>query len=142
MSYQQVDSAADAGKPADGDAVVGESGDKKDGPTLLRELNAFDLTVLGVGGIVGAGIFVVSGTWACSRAHALAMRASRTTRTHTGVRASLARTGSPASELILGPLLQARPRTSMRVRRSSCRLRLPACARSYMPYPLRSSRPW
>ena len=62
MSYQQQ-SAADAGKAASGGGAAAgvDTADKKDGPTLLRELNAFDLTVLGVGGIVGAGIFVVSG---------------------------------------------------------------------------------
>jgi APA family basic amino acid/polyamine antiporter len=45
------------------DVKVGEGEKETEGDSgkLVRELNALDLTALGVGGIVGAGIFVVSG---------------------------------------------------------------------------------
>jgi len=57
-SAEKIDSMSDdAAKP---DVTVGQENGKEQGK-LQRELNAFDLTVLGVGGIVGAGIFVVSG---------------------------------------------------------------------------------
>jgi len=53
-------SADDSAKP---DVIVDAGKDEKSGMKqgLKRELNSFDLVVLGVGGIVGAGIFVVSG---------------------------------------------------------------------------------
>jgi len=50
--------SADAAKPQ---AAGDEGGKQGEQPKLQRELNTFDLIVLGVGGIVGAGIFVVSG---------------------------------------------------------------------------------
>jgi amino acid permease len=34
---------------------------------LKRNLNAFDLTMVGIGGIIGAGIFVLTGTAAASK---------------------------------------------------------------------------
>eukprot|EP00277_Geminigera_cryophila_P008734 CAMPEP_0179410306 /NCGR_PEP_ID=MMETSP0799-20121207/3211_1 /TAXON_ID=46947 /ORGANISM="Geminigera cryophila, Strain CCMP2564" /LENGTH=490 /DNA_ID=CAMNT_0021182135 /DNA_START=65 /DNA_END=1537 /DNA_ORIENTATION=+ len=49
---------SDTAKPS---AAAGKDNTHEEQGKLKRELNAFDLTVLGVGGIVGAGIFVVSG---------------------------------------------------------------------------------
>ena len=40
--------------------------DAESGPEIKRTLGAFDLTALGVGAIVGSGIFVITGAAAVS----------------------------------------------------------------------------
>lgn len=42
------------------DLIAATSGEK----SLKRELGAFDLTLLGIGAIIGTGIFVLTGTGA------------------------------------------------------------------------------
>ncbi|RAK23080.1 hypothetical protein B0I26_10131, partial [Anoxybacillus vitaminiphilus] len=41
------------------DALLNEAGNK--GIALKKELGAFDLTMLGIGAIIGTGIFVLTG---------------------------------------------------------------------------------
>ncbi|ACJ34393.1 amino acid permease [Anoxybacillus flavithermus] len=48
------------------DALMSESG--KNGATLKKELGAFDLTMLGIGAIIGTGIFVLTGVAAAEHA--------------------------------------------------------------------------
>lgn len=45
----------------------------KESPSLRRELSAFDLTLLGIGAIIGAGIFVLTGKGAVTAGPALSM---------------------------------------------------------------------
>src|SRR5262245_44776806 len=49
---------AEAGDPHSAEAGHGGGG----GPTLKRHLNAFNLTMLGIGAVIGAGIFSLTGT--------------------------------------------------------------------------------
>ncbi|MCG3083865.1 MULTISPECIES: amino acid permease [unclassified Anoxybacillus] len=48
------------------EALMSESG--KNGATLKKELGAFDLTMLGIGAIIGTGIFVLTGVAAAEHA--------------------------------------------------------------------------
>lgn len=49
------------------DLIAATSGEK----SLKRELGAFDLTLLGIGAIIGTGIFVLTGTGAVTVGHGL-----------------------------------------------------------------------
>src|SRR5262252_9095614 len=51
-------------KSVDASKAEAEGGEHR----LARKLNAFDLTMLGVGAIIGAGIFVLTGTAAATKA--------------------------------------------------------------------------